>query len=114
LLIIARYQKSFMDQSFLLGDEGGVFDKLCHSLASLVYVLSLDEPHPEYLMVAEALDQEAALNARGLAPTPALQRLWASIGQKIMDPESRLHHDLIADIEVDPIPLDPRLVDRYV
>ncbi len=114
LLIIARYQKSFMDQSYLLGDEGGVFDKLCHSLASLVYVLSLDEPHPEYLMVAEALDREASLVARGAAPTPALQRLWAEIGQKIMDPESRLHQDLIADIEVDPIPLDPRLVDRFV
>jgi hypothetical protein len=98
----------------IISDEGGVFDKLCHSLASLVYVLSLDEPHPEYLMVAEALDREASLVARGAAPTPALQRLWAEIGQKIMDPGSRLHQDLIADIEVDPIPLDPRLVDRYV
>lgn len=114
LLIIARYQKTFMDQSYLLGDEGGVFDKLCHSLASLVYVLSLDKPEPEYLKVATALDLEAADVASGRQPSPRLQHLWAEIGDLVMDPQSRLFQDLIADIEVDPIPLDPRLIERYI
>jgi hypothetical protein len=31
-----------------------------------------------------------------------------------MDPRSVLHRDLIADIEVSPIPLDPRSVARYI
>jgi hypothetical protein len=114
LLIIARYQKSFMDQSYLLGDEGGVFDKLCHSLASLVFVLSLDKGDPEYLKVATALDLEAETVIKGRHPSPQLQQLWAEIGDLVMNPESRLFQDLIADIEVDPIPLDPRLIDRYI
>ncbi len=54
LLIIAKYQKTFMDQSLLLGAEGGIFDQLCHSMAALVYVLSLDKPQAEYLKVAVA------------------------------------------------------------
>ena len=114
LLIIARFQKSFMDQSYLLGDEGGVFDKLCHSLASLVFALSLDKADPEYLKVATALDWEAEAVAKGRQPSPALQHLWAEIGDLVMDPKSRLFQDLIADIEVDPIPLDPRLIERYI
>ncbi len=44
LMIIARYQKSFTDQSFLLGDEGGVFDQLCHNLASLCFVVVARQP----------------------------------------------------------------------
>ena len=52
LLIIAKYQKTFMDQCFLMGDEGGIFDQLCFSLASLVYALSLDEYNAETLFVA--------------------------------------------------------------
>jgi hypothetical protein len=31
-----------------------------------------------------------------------------------MDPASALHRDLIADIEVSGIPLDPRLIDHYI
>ncbi len=114
LLIIARYQRSFMDQSYLLGDEGGVFDKLCHSLASMVFVLSLDKAEPEYLKVATALDLEADAMIKGRHPSPQLQQLWAEIGDLAMNPQSRLFQDLIADIEVDPIPLDPRLIDRYI
>jgi alkylation response protein AidB-like acyl-CoA dehydrogenase len=114
LLTIARYQTSFMDQSFLLGDEGGVFDKLCHSMASLVFVLSLDEPHPEYLQVAAALDLEAELVRRGRAASPDLQHRWAQIGDLVMNPESRLFQDLIADIEVEPLPLDPRIIDHFI
>lgn len=114
LLIIARYQKTFMDQTFLLGDEGGVFDKLCHSLASLVFVLSLDKPQPEYLKIADALDLEADLVMAGKAPTPQLQRQWAEIGRTVCDSQSVLFQDLIADIEVDDIPLDPRLIDRFI
>jgi hypothetical protein len=114
LFIIAKYQKSFMDQSFLLGDEGGVFDKLCHSLASLVYVLSLDKPQKEYLLVAEALDLEADLRLKGKADSPELQSKWARIGELMMDADSQLHQDLIADIEVAQIPLDPRFIEKYI
>jgi alkylation response protein AidB-like acyl-CoA dehydrogenase len=114
LLVIARYQKTFMDQSFLLGDEGGIFDQLCASMASLCFALSLDKPHAEYLAVAEALDLEARLKMRGQASSPELQRAWAQIGRYIMDRDSQLHRDLIADIEVDDIPLDPRFVERFV
>ncbi len=114
LLIIARYQKSFMDQSFLLGDEGGVFDQLCHSLASLVFALSLDKPDPEYLLVADALDLEADLRLQGRTLSPALQTKWAEIGRRVMDSNSKLHQDLIADIEVSDIPLDPRFIDRFI
>ncbi len=114
LMIIARYQKTFMDQSFLLGDEGGVFDQLCHSLASLVFALSLDKPDRDYLDVAAALDLEATLRMSGRSESPRLQAAWAAIGDKIMDPKSRLHQDLIADMEIDDIPLDPRFIDRFI
>lgn len=114
LMIIAKYQKSFMDQSFLLGDEGGVFDQLCHSLASLCFALSLDEPKPEYLKVAAALDQEAALRMIGKESSPELQQAWAEIGQLMMDKNSQLHQDLIGDIKVADIPLDPRFIDRFI
>lgn len=114
LMIIAKYQKSFMDQSFLLGDEGGIFDQLCHSLASLCFALSLDKPKPEYLKVAEALDLEASLRMKGKESSPELQHAWAEIGALMMDRNSQLHKDLIADIEVADIPLDPRFIDRYI
>ncbi len=114
LLIIARYQKSFMDQTFLLGDEGGVFDQLCSSMASLCFALSLDNPSPEYMKIASALDLEAEIKMSGRESTPELQRAWAEIGALIMDPASQLHRDLIADIEVTEIPLDPRFVERYI
>lgn len=114
LFIIARYQKSFMDQSFLLGDEGGVFDQLCHSLASMVFALSLEKADPQYLAVAQALDLEADLKMRGLSSSPALQKAWARIGQSMMDRNSTLHRDLLADIEVADIPLDPRQIARFI
>ena len=114
LMIIAKYQKTFMDQSFLLGDEGGVFDQLCHSLASLVFALSLDKPQPEYLKIAEALDLEAKVKLSGKETTPQLQQAWAEIGRLMMDRHSQLHQDLIADIEVADIPLDPRFVERFI
>jgi alkylation response protein AidB-like acyl-CoA dehydrogenase len=114
LLTIARYQKNFMDQTFLLGDEGGVFDRLCQSLAALVFVLSLDKPHQEYLLIADALDCEADLAMRGRTTSAALQQKWAAIGQLMMQADSTLHQDLVADIEISDIPLDPRFVDRYI
>jgi alkylation response protein AidB-like acyl-CoA dehydrogenase len=114
LLIIARYQKSFIEESFLLGDEGGVFDQLCASTAALAYAIALADNHPEYRLVAEALDLEADLLLHGRAATPALQRLWAEIGRLAIDPASTLHRDLIADIEVSQIPLDPRSVADYI
>jgi alkylation response protein AidB-like acyl-CoA dehydrogenase len=114
LMIIAKYQKNFMDQAFLLGDEGGIFDQLCHNLASLCFALSLEKPDPEYLQVARTLDLEAKLKMSGLESSPGLQKAWAEIGVLIMDPQSRLHKDLIADIEVGDIPLDPRFIDRYI
>ncbi len=114
LMIIAKYQKKFMDQSFLLGDEGGIFDQLCASLASLSFALSLDKPHPEYLKVAAALDLEADLRLRGIPSSPKLQIAWAEIGQLMMDKSSQLHRDLIGDMEVADIPLDPRFIDRFI
>ncbi len=114
LMIIARYQKSFMDQSYLLGDEGGIFDQLCHSMASLCFVLSLDKPHPEYLKVAAALDLESRLKMKGRDSSPELQHAWADVGRLMMDRNSQLHRDLIADIEVTDIPLDPRFVERFI
>ena len=113
-MIIAKYQKSFMDQSFLLGDEGGIFDQLCHSLASMCFALSLDEPKPEYLQVAAALDLEANLRMKGLESSPELQQAWAESGRLMMDKDSQLHQDLIADIKVADIPLDPRFIDRFI
>ena len=113
-MIIAKYQKSFMDQSFLLGDEGGVFDQLSASTASLCYAIALDKPQPEYALVAEALDLEASLMYQGRPASVDLYRMWADIGQKVMDSTNVLHRDLIADIQVSRIPLDPRHVDRYI
>lgn len=114
LMIIARHQTSFMDQSFLLGDEGGVFDKLCHSLASLCFVLSLDGDQPEYLQVARALDLEASVKMTGRETTGRLQAAWAEIGRLMMDRDSQLHRDLIGEMEVSDIPLDPRFIDRFI
>jgi alkylation response protein AidB-like acyl-CoA dehydrogenase len=114
LWIIARYQKSFMDQSYLLGDEGGIFDQLCHSMASLCFALSLDKPQPDYLKVAAALDLEADLRMKGRQLSPGLQSAWAEIGDLMMNRNSQLHRDLIADLEVNSIPLDPRFIDRFI
>jgi len=98
----------------LLGDEGGIFDQLCHSLASMSFVLSLDKPSPEYLKIAAALDMEAALRMTGRETSPALQSAWAEIGGLMMDKDSQLHQDLIGDIKVADIPLDPRFIDRFI
>ena len=114
LMIIARYQKSFMDESFLLGDEGGVFDRLSVSTAALCYAIALDKSQPEYSLVAEALDLEATLQSKDRPPSPTLYRLWAEIGQKVMTPGNPLYQDLIADIQISRIPLDPRHVARYI
>lgn len=114
LWIIARYQKTFMDQSFLLGDEGGIFDQLCFSLASLVYAITLEMPHAEWLRIANALDLEADLRMRGQSESPKLKTAWARIGIDLMDPQSSLFADLISDIEVSDIPLDPRFIDKFI
>jgi len=114
LMIIAKYQKTFMDQSLLLGDEGGIFDQLCHSLASLCFALSIDNANPEYLKVAAALDLEADLQMKGLESSPKLQQAWAEIGKLMMNKDSQLHRDLIGDIKVLDIPLDPRFVERFI
>ena len=114
LWVIARYQKSFMDQKFLLGDEGGVFDQLCHNLASLCFALSLDQPTGDYAKVAEVLDLEASLRLAGHQSSPKLQQAWAEVGQRMMAPDSVLYQDLLADIEVADIPLDPRWIERYI
>ena len=50
----------------------------------------------------------------GLESSPQLQRDWAEIGQLMMDKDSELHKDLIADIHVAEIPLDPRYIDRFI
>ena len=113
-MIIARFQKSFIDQSYLLGDEGGLFDQLCYSLASLVYAVTLKDNDPEYLAIAQALDMEADLVLRGKVSSPELQHVWANIGNTLMAPSSKLFDDLIADIEVSDIPLDPRFIDRFI
>jgi alkylation response protein AidB-like acyl-CoA dehydrogenase len=114
LWIIARHQRQFMDQSFLLGDEGGIFDQLCHSLASMTFALSLDRADREYLKVANTLDLEADVRMSGKTATPQLQQAWAEIGDLIMDPKSKLFNDLIADMEISDIPLDPRFIDRFI
>ena len=103
-----------MDQSFLLGDEGGVFDQLCHSLASLVFALSLDKPGSEYIKIGEALDLEAKVKLSGKTQTPELQAAWAEIGKMMMDSSTTLHKDLISDIEIHDIPLDPRFIDKFI
>jgi alkylation response protein AidB-like acyl-CoA dehydrogenase len=114
LMIIARHQKSFMDQSFLLGDEGGIFDQLCASLASLVYAFTLKDANSEYVQVAQTLDQEAELRMKGITESAELQRSWSEIGKKMMSADSSLFVDLISDIEVNSIPLDPRFIDRFI
>ena len=114
LMIIARYQKSFMDQSFLLGDEGGIFDQLCSNLASLSFALSLDSPNEEYLKIAAALNLEADLKLRGQDCSASLQESWAEVGRLMMNKDSLLYKDLIGDIDVADIPLDPRFVDRFI
>ena len=114
LWIIARHQKKFLDQSFLMGDEGGVFEQLCHSMASLVFALSLDKPGSEYIQIGHALDLEAKIRLQGKTVTPKLQKRWAEIGQLLMNPKTTLHRDLISDIEIHDIPLDPRFIDRFI
>lgn len=114
LWIIARYQKKFIEQSYLLGDDGGVFDQLCYSCASLVYAIALDKTDRDYTLVAEALDMEADLQLRRKPPSPELYHRWAEIGRRVMDPTSKLYQDLISDIEVSGLPLDPRTIDRHI
>jgi len=114
LMVIARYQKSFIEESLLLGADGGIFHQLCASTAALVYAIALEDERPEYRLVAEALDREAELLLRGRRPDATLERRWAEIGRLVMDPASALHRDLVADIEVSRIPLDPRAVADYV
>ena len=74
----------------------------------------MDEAKPEYLQIAAALDQEATLRMKGKESSPELQQAWAEIGQLMMDKNSQLYHDLIADIKVASIPLDPRFIDRFI
>ena len=114
LWIIARYQKKFIEQSFLLGDDGGIFDQLCYSCAALVYSIALEKSDPDYLLVAKALDLEADLQLNRRPPSPELYHQWAEIGRRVMDPSSRLYQDLIADIQVSSIPLDPRTIDKHI
>jgi len=114
LMIIARYQKAFIEESFLLGDEGGVFDQLCASTAALVHAVALRNETPDETLVANALDLEAELLMRGRPASPTLQRMWAEIGRRVMDPSTSLYRDLIADINVSQIPLDPRSIDRFI
>ena len=114
LWIIARYQKKFIEQSYLLGDDGGVFDQLCYSCASLVYAIALDKTDRDYTLVAEALGMEADLQLRRRPPSPELYHRWAEIGRRVMDPTSKLYQDLISDIEVSGLPLDPRTIDRHI
>tara|TARA_B100001094_G_C18182120_1_gene801555 strand:+ start:584 stop:2677 length:2094 start_codon:yes stop_codon:yes gene_type:complete len=114
LFIIAKHQKRFMDQSFILGDEGGIFDQLCANFASLCFALSMDKPNKEYLMVAKTLDLESKLMMSGRSSSLELQQAWAEVGDLMMDKSSQLHKDLIADIEVSDIPLDPRYIDKYI
>ncbi len=114
LFVIARYQKAFIDESFLLGDEGGIFDQLCASTAALVHAVALRSETPDESLVADALDLEAELLMRGRQASPQLQRLWAEIGRRVMDPSTSLYRDLIADIQVSQIPLDPRSIDSFI
>ncbi|MFM7975486.1 MAG: hypothetical protein ACKO8U_10470, partial [Pirellula sp.] len=68
----------------------------------------------DYALVAQALDLEADLQLKRKSPTPELYHLWAEIGRKVMDPSSKLYQDLISEIEVSGIPLDPRTIDRHI
>lgn len=114
LWIIARYQKRFIEQSYLLGDEGGIFDQLCYSCAALVYAIALDKDDPDYGLVTTALDLEAELQIRRRPASPELFQLWAQIGSRVMDPSSKLYQELISDIQVSGIPLDPRTIDLHI
>lgn len=114
LFIIARHQKNFIEQSFLLGDEGGIFDQLSSSMASLVYAITLNSSDSEYLRVALALDLEAELRLRGINESAALQQSWAEIGKTLMNSQSAFFADLISEIEISDIPLDPRFIDRFI
>jgi alkylation response protein AidB-like acyl-CoA dehydrogenase len=114
LMVIARYQKAFIEESFLLGDEGGVFDQLCASTAALVHAVALRTESPDETLVADALDLEAELLMRGRQASPALQRMWAEIGRRVMDPSTSLYRDLIAELHVNQIPLDPRSIDDFI
>ncbi len=84
------------------------------NLASLCFALSLDQPSGDYAKVAEVLDLEASLRLVGHQSSPKLQQAWAEVGQRTMDPDSSLYQDLLADIEVADIPLDPRWIERYI
>jgi predicted NAD/FAD-dependent oxidoreductase len=64
--------------------------------------------------VAEALDLEAELRLRGRTASARLHHLWADIGRRVMDPSSSLYKDLIEDIEITGIPLDPRTIDQHI
>ena len=62
----------------------------------------------------QALDLEADLKLKGRASSPQLFQAWAEIGKRLMDSQSTLYKDLIEDIEVSGIPLDPRRIDHLV
>ena len=64
--------------------------------------------------LSEALDLEAKIRMQGKTVTPALQHQWAEIGDMLMNPDTTLHKDLISDIEIHDIPLDPRFIDRFI
>ncbi len=64
--------------------------------------------------IAAALDLEARLLMSGKDSSPTLQQSWAEVGRLMMDKDSQLHRDLIADIQVADIPLDPRFMDRFI
>ena len=70
--------------------------------------------NPEYLRVASALDQEAELRLKGINESAALQHAWSEIGKTLMNSESALFADLISEIEISDIPLDPRFIDRFI
>jgi hypothetical protein len=74
----------------------------------------LDKTQREYRLIGDALDLEAALQMNGRSASPELQHKWAEIGQAVMDPQSVLYQDWIADIEVSGIPLDPRIIDQFI
>ena len=87
---------------------------MCHNLASLCFALSLKEENEEYLKIAKTLDLEASLKLKGQTESPALHSAWAEVGQLMMNKDSKLHQDLIKDINVADIPLDPRFVERFI
>jgi hypothetical protein len=40
--------------------------------------------------------------------------MWAEIGRRVMDPSTSLYRDLIAELHVNQIPLDPRSIDDFI